>query len=57
MRKFIKDKKIAGFFDDAVIRWYEQIFLKHYSEDEVNNPKNYQEFKKLYHSIKLKQQK
>ena len=55
--KFIKDKKIAGFFDDAVVRWYEQIFLKHYSEEEVNNPKNYQEFKKLYHSVKLKQQK
>lgn len=55
--KFIKNKKIAGFFDDAVVMWYEQIFLKHYSEEEVNNPKNYQEFKKLYHSIKLKQQK
>ena len=55
--KIIKDKKIAGFFDDAVVRWYEQIFLKHYSEEEVNNPKNYQEFKKLYHSVKLKQQK
>ena len=55
--KFIKDKKIAGFFDDAVVRWCEQIFLKHYSEEEENNPKNYQEFKKLYHSIKLKQQK
>ena len=55
--KFIKNKKMAGFFDDAVVMWYEQIFLKHYSEEEVNNPKNYQEFKKLYHSIKLKQQK
>lgn len=55
--KFIKNKKIAGFFDDAVVMWYEQIYLKHYSEEEVNNPKNYQEFKKLYHSIKLKQQK
>ena len=55
--KFIKDKKIAGFFDDAVVMWYEQIFLKHYSQEEVNNLKNYQEFKKLYHTIKLKQQK
>jgi len=52
--KFIKNKKISGFFDDAVIMWYEQIFLKHYSDDEINNPKNYPEFKKLYHKIKLK---
>jgi len=55
--RYIKDKKIAGFFDDAVVMWYEQIFLKHYSQEEVNNLKNYQEFKKLYHTIKLKQQK
>src|SRR3989338_3849994 len=55
--RYIKDKKISGFFDDAVVMWYEQIFLKHYSEEEVNNSKNYPEFKKLYHSIKLKQQK
>lgn len=53
--KFIKNKKISGFFDDAIVMWYEQIFLKHYSDEEVNNPKNYPEFKKLYHSIKLKQ--
>jgi len=55
--RYIKDKKIVGFFDDAVVMWYEQIFLKHYSQEEVNNLKNYQEFKKLYYTIKLKQQK
>lgn len=53
--KFIKNKKISGFFDDAVIMWYEQIFIEHYSKEEVNNPKNYPEFKKLYHKIKLKE--
>jgi len=52
--RFIKNKKISGFFDDAVVMWYEQIFLKHYSKEEVNNIKNYPEFKKLYHTIKLK---
>jgi hypothetical protein len=52
--KFIKNKKISGFFDDAVIMWYEQIFIEHYSKEEVNNPQNYPEFKKLYHKIKLK---
>lgn len=55
--KFIKNKKIAGFFDDAVVMWYEQIFMKHYSQEEISNQKTYPEFKKLYHSIKLKQQK
>jgi hypothetical protein len=52
--KFIKNSKISGFFDDAVVMWYEQIFIEHYSKEEVNNPKNYPEFKKLYHKIKLK---
>ena len=52
--KFIKNSKISGFFDDAVVMWYEQIFIEHYSKEEVHNPKNYPEFKKLYHKIKLK---
>lgn len=52
--KFIKNKKISGFFDDAVIMWYEQIFLEHYSKEEISDEKNYPEFKKLYHTIKLK---
>ena len=52
--RFIKNKKISGFFDDAVVMWYEQIFLKHYSKEEVKKIKNYPEFKKLYHTIKLK---
>ena len=53
--KFIKNKKISGFFDDAVVGWYEEILLEHYKdEEEVNNPKIYPEFKKLYNSIKLK---
>ena len=55
--KFIKNKKISSFFDEAVVMWYEQIFLKHYLEEERNNPKLYPEFKKLYHTIKLIQQK
>ena len=54
--KYIKDKKMTEFFDDAIVSWYEQIFLKPYSDEEVKNPKSYPEFKKLYNSIKLKQQ-
>jgi hypothetical protein len=53
--RYIKDKRISAFFDDAVIMWYEQIFLKHYTADEVGDAKNYPEFKKLYHSKKLKE--
>ncbi|RLG15056.1 MAG: hypothetical protein DRN66_00445 [Candidatus Nanohalarchaeota archaeon] len=54
--KYIKDKKIAGFFDDAVVMWYEEIFLKpkHYTKEEIDNPKIFPEFKKLYFCIKSK---
>lgn len=55
--KFIKNEKISGFFNDAVVGWYERIFLIHYkNREELNNPKIYPEFKKLYGSIKSKQQ-
>ncbi|MDD2665419.1 MAG: hypothetical protein PHD13_01365 [Methanocellales archaeon] len=53
--RFIKNKKISGFFDDAVVKWYEQIYLEHYSKEEIEDPKNFPEFKKLYKSIKSKQ--
>ncbi|MFH1916771.1 MAG: hypothetical protein ABIJ21_05885 [Nanoarchaeota archaeon] len=54
--KMIKDKPMRTFFDDAIVRWYEEIFLK-FHEDEVNEGKMYPEFKKLYHSIKSEQLK
>lgn len=53
--KFIKDKKISGFFDDAIVMWYEEIFLKHYSKEDIGSSKIFPEFKKLYHTIKLKE--
>lgn len=53
--KFLKHKKIAGFFDDAIIEWYEEIFLKHYPKEDIDNTKVFPELKKLYHTIKLKE--
>ena len=52
--KFIKNKKLIGFFDDAIIMWYEQLFVKHYEEKEINDDKLFPEFKKLYYGIKSK---
>ncbi len=52
--KFIKDKKIVGFFDDAIVMFYEEIFLKYYLKEDIDNPKIFPEFKKLYHTVKIK---
>jgi hypothetical protein len=52
--KFIKNKKVISFFDDAIVKWYEEIFLKHSSKEEIKNKKYYPEFKKLYKNIKSK---
>jgi hypothetical protein len=51
---FIKDKKMVGFFDEAVIAWYEEIFQEHYSSKEIRNSKEFREFKKLYHALKIR---
>jgi len=50
--KYLKDKKLAGFFNDAIALWYEEIFLKHHDQNVINDNKQYPEFKKLYHKIK-----
>ena len=52
--KKIKDGKIRSFFKDAIIEWYEELFLdKDYIEDkQVTNPKEFPEFKKLYKKLK-----
>lgn len=52
--RFIKDKKIADFFNDAVVKWYEEIFLEHYEKEEVNNSRIFPEFKELYREITSK---
>jgi hypothetical protein len=50
----IKDEKIIGFFKDGIIEWYEKIFLEKYyiTKEQVNDSKEYKEFKKLYKRLK-----
>ncbi|MFH0955305.1 MAG: hypothetical protein V1777_04340 [Candidatus Micrarchaeota archaeon] len=45
-------EEYTEFFNDAIIDWYEGIFLKHATEEEKTNPKYYNEFKTLYKKIK-----
>jgi hypothetical protein len=46
--RYLRDKRLAGFFSDAVIAWYRGIFLRGASEDERRNPTIYPELKALY---------
>lgn len=50
----IRDKKIIYFFKDGLIAWYEDILVKHYSKEELDDQKIFPEFKKLYHELKKK---
>ncbi|MDD3421657.1 MAG: hypothetical protein PHS47_05105, partial [Methanocellales archaeon] len=59
---FIKNEKIASYFRDAdaIVIWYEKLYLEQFSPEEINDPKNFSEFKKLYQSCqstKSQQQK
>ncbi|MCD6092480.1 MAG: hypothetical protein J7J38_00475 [Candidatus Aenigmarchaeota archaeon] len=45
------NKKLSKFFNDAIIDWYERIFMKYHNKD-ISNPKIYPELKKLYKLIK-----
>lgn len=51
---YIRDQKLAEFFDDAVVEWFEEIFKKHAGESIINNPKQFEEFKLRYMDIKKK---
>lgn len=52
--KYISDKRMIHFFDEAIIEWYEKIFVKHHTQEERENPKVYPEMKRIYHKIKLR---
>jgi hypothetical protein len=49
--KVINDKKMIEHIKPVIVRYYEDIFLKNASEDETDS-KYYQEFKKLYQTIR-----
>ena len=50
--KFIKNKKMIGFFKSTIIAWYEEIFIMMYDKKEINDETLFPEFKKLYNLIK-----
>jgi hypothetical protein len=52
--KFLKDPKVLAFFEDAIKKFYEHMFLKYISEEKQKDTKTYPEFKKLYASVKEK---
>lgn len=49
--RYLSDKRLAGFFSDAVVHWYRDIFLATATEKERNDPKIYPELKALYGSL------
>ncbi|MFC1787531.1 hypothetical protein ACFLY8_05850 [Halobacteriota archaeon] len=55
--KFIKNENIASYFKDSIVIWYKEVYLKQFSQEEIDDPKNFEEFKKLYQSIKSQPQK
>ncbi len=48
----LKDKKLIDFFKPAIIGWYEDMFVKHFNKSDVDDPKQFEEFKKLYKKFK-----
>ena len=50
-KEYLSDKKILNFFEDAIIAWYEKIFLIHSTPKEQKDNKVYPELKKLYQEI------
>jgi hypothetical protein len=51
-KRYLRDREMLSFFEDAIVDWYEQIFLKHHGTEEVDNPKVYPEMKTLYRRLK-----
>lgn len=50
--KKIKDKKLTDYFKPAIIQWYEEMFVKHFPKEVIDDKKQFEEFKKLYHKFK-----
>jgi hypothetical protein len=50
--KMITDKKIIEHMKPDIARYYEDMFLKNASVDEKEGSNSYQEFKKIYQTIK-----
>src|SRR5437867_5022165 len=50
--RHVKDKKLINYFRPSIIAWYDEVFAKHASADVINDPTQYEEFKKLYRKLK-----
>jgi hypothetical protein len=48
----INDRKVTEHIKPIIVRYYEDAFLKNASVDEKEDSNSYQEFKKLYQTIK-----
>lgn len=48
---YIKDKKLISFFEDAIVDWYEKLYVKSFTKKVRNNPNHFKEFNKLYKKI------
>ncbi len=51
-KKYIDKKDAIGFFGGAVVSWYENIFLRYASRQDVKNSNIYPEMKALYTKVK-----
>lgn len=49
---YLDDPKIVNFFKPAIINWYEDIFKKLHTEEEIENSDCFPEMKKLYKRLK-----
>ena len=47
-KQYLNDPALSGYLSEAVVHWYENIFLPAASSEELHNPKIYPELKKLF---------
>jgi len=50
--RYVSDERMIGFFRDAIVGWYEGIFLSHHSQKDISNENLYPEMRKLYKRMK-----
>lgn len=48
----VRLKKLIRYFKPSIIGWYEELFLRHAGDAVINDPEQYEEFKKLYKRLK-----
>lgn len=50
----VRHSKLVGFFKDAIVAWYEKVFLVYALDSEKTDETQYPELKKLYRKLKTK---